>query len=252
MPSLFWNLPFEDSPDFQYEYPAQEQFVREAEKLLGLFGEELEKYNLKFHRNDESSKKAIWLLQNDALDSTLTCLHSLKTKNHRIAGKQFRDVIETLDLAAYFHSNTEISNRDLMKWYQDEIILHSRYRNYISKTEGEEKKKKITNQYRSISKFTHRTYLILLYGYILGRDNLLVYDSHREDKLLVPTTTISIYFAILAYTIQFLSDELSARELISKTRTKKIWKDSLEKKTIPKRSMSPKEVFNKAKKDGKI
>ena len=97
MPSFIWNRTPQEAMDNPYEYDAQEQFTREASNILELISEELQKHDRKFTRDERTIDKAIWMLQNDALDSLKGILTSLNEKHHRIAGKLFRDVIETLD-----------------------------------------------------------------------------------------------------------------------------------------------------------
>lgn len=48
----------------------------------------------------------------------------------------FRDVVETMDLASYFHSATPKSVADLKKWCEDQIIPHGRYRDFVKKGRG--------------------------------------------------------------------------------------------------------------------
>ena len=102
MPSIVWGRNPREAYRNPYEYKAQDQFVREAEKIINKLFSELLKYAMKFKRDDTSIKKAIWMLQIDAVDSLQDFLILMKQKNHRVAGRLFRDVMETLDLAAFF------------------------------------------------------------------------------------------------------------------------------------------------------
>ena len=113
----------------------------------------------------------------DALDSLFDCLYALKTKRHRVAGKLFRDIVETLDLAAFFSSETQKSNRLMEKWFNDEIIPHRVYRDYIGNTKGNEVADEIGKHYRRLSKFTHRSYRVIMDGYSLGANERLVHDK---------------------------------------------------------------------------
>jgi len=170
MPSIVWGRDPREAYKNPYEYKAQNQFVREAKKILDKLFSELMSYSMKFKRDNSSIKKAIWMLQVDALDSLRDCLLLMKRKKHRVAGTLFRVVIENLNLAAFFFSNTEKSNEKLREWYNDKIILNSIYRDFIRKTEGEEKAGRVKEYYGMLSKITHRSYLTLGYSYILGRD----------------------------------------------------------------------------------
>ena len=168
MPSIFWNLDPEEAYSNPYNYSAQEQFVREARRLLDFLAVGYEKYQMTFHRDDRSLKKAVWMLQMDALDSLSDCLDLIESKRHRIAGRLFRDVVETLDLAAYFSSDSAKSRANLKKWFDDEVVLHGVYRDYIKKTVGQDAAEERKNFHRQLSKFTHRSYRALLKSYSLG------------------------------------------------------------------------------------
>lgn len=234
MPSIVWGRDPREAYRNPYEYKSQDQFVREAKKILDKLFSELLKYSMKFKRDDTSIKKAIWMLQIDAVDSLRDCLVLLKQKKHRVAGRLFRDVMETLDLAAFFSSNTIKSNKCLKKWYKDEVIPHGEYRNFIKKTEGEEKFKNIRAHHRMLSKITHRTYRTLAYGYVLGKDEFLAYEGISKN-LLVPTETIAMYYALLSDFILITSNEIKKRGLVKKSIINNIWRDSLEIKTVPRR-----------------
>ena len=234
MPSIVWGRNPREAYRNPYEYKAQDQFVREAEKIINKLFSELLKYSMKFKRDDTSIKKAIWMLQIDAVDSLQDFLILMKQKNHRVAGRLLRDVMETLDLAAFFSSNTIKSNKCLKKWYKDEVILHAEYRNFIKNTEGEEKFKNIRAYHRMLSKITHRTYRTLAYGYVLGRDDFLAYEGISKNSL-VPPETIAMYYALLSDFILITSNEIKKRGLVKKSIIDNIWRDSLEIETIPRR-----------------
>src|SRR5919112_2046420 len=104
MPSQVWGRSSQEAFHNPYEYAVQEQFLREADALLERLNANYQKYSMKFHFEDRSATKAVWMLQLDALDSLRDALQALSTKNHRVAAKLFRDVVETLDLAAFFYS----------------------------------------------------------------------------------------------------------------------------------------------------
>jgi hypothetical protein len=251
MPSFIWTRSLEDAFDEPYEYPAQEQFIREAETVLTKFKEELSKYDMQFVTTDKSAKRAVWMLVNDASDSLTDCLLSIKDKRHKIAGKMYRDVIETLDLAAYLNTDTVESNKHLTKWYNDELIPNRVYRDYIKKTKGENEAKEKSEVYSDFSKFTHRTYHTLLFGYGVGVDNKMYYDGYKDNDILIQPTTISMYYVYLRHLIFIFSLELSKLGLIDSMKIDKIWEASLEKESAPRRFISPKEVFEKMKKGKK-
>jgi hypothetical protein len=232
MPSIVWNRHPEEAYRNPYEYAAQEQFVREARKLLKSLFAHYERLSLVFPLDDKSLRKAIWMLQIDALDSLRDCLTSLTLKHHRIAGRLFRDIIESLDLAAYLHSDSTAAKNNLRKWYEDEVIPHRVYRDYIQTTLGKKAAARRADYYRQLSKFTHRTYRALQKGYSLGRDNLMVYNSHPSDSL---PHTIAAFYAILADHIMIFCAEAAARGILTHDDVDRAKKASLETATSPRR-----------------
>jgi len=251
MPSFIWTRSLEDAFDEPYEYPAQEQFIREAETVLTKFKEELSNYDMQFTTTDKSIKKVVWMLVNDASDSLKDCLLSIKEKRHKIAGKMYRDVIETLDLAAYFNTDTVESNKHLTKWYTDEVIPNRVYRDYVKKTIGENEAKEKSEAYSDFSKFTHRTYHTLLFGYGAGVDKKIYYDGYKDNDILIQPTTISMYYVYLRHLILIFSLELSKLGLMDSLKIDEIWEGSLEKESTPRRFISPKEVYEKMKRGEK-
>ncbi len=235
MASIVWNRSPQEAYKNPYEYAIQEQFVREATALLQKFNKALQKYSMKFRKNDYSVKKAIWMLQLDALDSLRDALEALKIKKHRIAGKLFRDVMETLDIAAYFYAQTEKSKKNLKKWYKNEIISHSEYRDYVEKTLGQEISEAKKQEYKNLSQFTHRSYRALLDGYGLGRDDLIWHDGVSNNGFMVLPQTIAAYYATLASLIKEFNEEVVKRGLLNKKEVKEIVNSSLETEVVPRR-----------------
>jgi hypothetical protein len=247
MPSLIWGRDPQEAIEEPYEYECQDQFCREASTLLNKLSSELEKYTMTFSLEDRSIDKAVWMLQNDAIDSLRDILHSLQSKRHRIAGKLFRDVLESLNLAAYFYSKVSPSQLHLESWYKDEFVPHSVYREYLKTEYGEEAKNASRQFYVSVSKFTHRSYHILLYGYALGVDNKISYDGYKEDSgILILPQTISMYLATLSNFIFFAAEELHLRGLIEKSIVNAAWEHSLEKETVQRRFKSMREFIEEA------
>ncbi len=193
MPSLVWGRDPQEAYENPYDYGIQDQ---------------------SFGRDDRSVEKAIWMLQIDALDSLRDCLKALVRKNHRVAGKLFRDIIETLDLAAYFASRSDQSAKNLEKWYADEIIPHRVYREFIKLTEGDQSFDEKRRLYSNLSRFTHRSYRAICDGYTLGSNNRLVHDAvtvtfsergEEAEQLLVTPHVIAAYLANLAELIRIFS-----------------------------------------------
>jgi hypothetical protein len=235
MTNFVWDRDPEEAYANPYEYEAQEQFAREAASLLNKYHKYISSNSKRYHRDDTSKEKAIWMLHVDALDALRDCLDLINEKKHRLACRLFRDVIETLDIAAYFSSASAESNSNLIKWFKNEIISHSKYRDFIKKTKGESEAEGLKENYKSLSKFTHRSYRALANSYILGAEDCLVYDGHRDSNILVLPHTISAYYAILANLIKLFSREVVQRGTFPEEINRKYWSESLEVETIQRR-----------------
>jgi hypothetical protein len=207
MKNFIWHRNPKIAYENPYEYEAQEQFVREANEVLNRIRKELEKYNRMFTRDDKSVIKAIWMLSLDATDSLLECLELLLEKRHKIAGRLIRDSVEVLDLAALFFTKSDKSVRLLSKWYNNEVVPNREYRYFVKNNISESKANELKEFYHQLSKINHRTYRSLAYGYILGKDNHLVYDGFHES--LIYPGVISMYYSLLANMIQILSIEIT-------------------------------------------
>ena len=253
MPSLVWNRDPQEAFENPYEYEAQEQFYREATSLVKKLYVCLNSEKHRYLRDEVSVKKAVWLLQMDALDSLFDCLDALKTKRHRVAGKLFRDIEETLDLAAFFSSETQKSNGLMKKWFNDEIIQHKEYRDYIRKIKGDEVANEKAKHYSRLSKFTHRSYRIIMDGYSIGANERLVHDkvaltynpnneTEAETFMVVPST-ISAYTAALASGILVFCEELHQRGNLSCEEVTSTIDNSLEKESLPRKFTSQNILF---------
>jgi len=243
MPSLVWGRNPQEAFESPYEYGIQEQFAREAMALLAQLYRLLNSETHRYSTHDHSAKKAIWLLAMDALDSLREALASLQRGEHRIAGKLFRDVFESMDLAAYFHSGTSSSVTCLRKWYDDEIVPHREYRDYVRKTQSPEEAKGLKEHYSSLSRFTHRSYLAILDGYSLGGEDRLVHDRTAElfgppgqaSSMLVPPETIASYYAVLANLILEYSSDISELQLCDSEDIRNAFANSIENETVARR-----------------
>ena len=244
MPSQVWECR-DPQKAFKepYEYGIQKQFAREAKAVLGRLYKLLNSNRHRYTVDDQSRQKAEWLLAMDALDSLQDCLKALNRKEHRVAGKMFRDVMESMNLAAYFHSKTEESNKALKKWYKDTIVPNREYRDYVKKSQHPDAAKRLSAYYSSLSRFIHRSYRVILDGYSRGERDLLVHDRTGElygsdegsASLLVLPQTIASYYVVLANLILGYASELSELELVSKEDVRMAFAESLEFETVPQR-----------------
>lgn len=158
MPSFVWERDIKDAWDEPYEYAGQEQFHREASKILSLIKSHYQIKDMHFERDEETLEKAIWLIQLDALEALVDALKLTEEKRHRIASRLFRDAVETMDVSAYFCLAGEKAKKDLKNWYKNEVIPH---RNFIKEFECPDKARDLGQLYSDLSKYTHRTYEVI-------------------------------------------------------------------------------------------
>jgi hypothetical protein len=243
MSSFIWGRDPEEAYANPFEYEAQEQFIREARSLLEKLSEALNPRQLRFQKDERTMQKAIWMLQVDALESLREALELIGERRHRPAARLFRDAIETMDLAAYFRSRTPESNRHLEQWYGDEVIQHRVTRDFLQRTEGVDVAHARRAYYASLSKFTHRTYRVLLKSYSLGRDDYMVSEDWSKHGLLVLPQTIAAYLAILADLISEFSNALKKSGLVSEAVLEVTWTESLEPYTTRRKFMPVCEVI---------
>lgn len=245
--NFIWTRDPKEAYSNPYEYEAEEQFSRESYNLLVGLKEKLELFNRTFHRDDRSLEKATWMLLIDAIDSLLECHNFLLNKKHKVAGRLFRDAIEVIDLSSLFMSKTEKSKKLLEKWYNDEIIPNRDYRNYIENQKGKEDAEKYRKYYSQISKFNHRSYRTLAYGYLKNRNGNLVYDGFTTDlnnsHLRVFPGIISMQYVLLANCILILLTAIEKSKLISKTDIDDIWTKSIEKIPLQRKFKTLEEVY---------
>ncbi|MFO0698483.1 MAG: hypothetical protein U0236_04580 [Nitrospira sp.] len=243
MPSQVWGRDPQEAFEEPYEYRVQEQFAREAGALLADLYRVLNSDRFRYPVKIQSQAKAVWLLAMDTLDSLRDCLTALDRKEHRIAGKLFRDVMESMDLAVYFHSETPKSISALQQWYADEIVPHREYRDYVKQTEDIEAAKRLAKHYSSLSRFTHRSYHAILDGYSVGGGDRLIHDrtgelhgnSDSAATFLVLPQTIASYYAGLANLVLDYASELSELGLVSQEEVQAHFEEILEPETVQRR-----------------
>lgn len=235
MPSFVWDRDVQDAWNEPYEYGGQEQFHREACKVLSSIKCHYAEKDMHFDRDEQSLGKAIWLLQIDALEALIDALKLTEEKRHRIASRLFRDAVETMDISAYFYLAGDGAKRDLAKWYSNEVIPHRVFREFIKKFECQDKAKELSGLYSDLSKYTHRTHSAITKSYLLGRNNKIAYDGFSESGFRVLPHVISLSYAIIAALIKrFITIAVSSHQIDS-ARVCDIWEMSLEKETVPRR-----------------
>lgn len=235
MPSFVWDRKIDEAYLEPYEYGGQEQFSREAREVLKRLKEHYSEKNRTFTRDGKTVEKAVWLLQVDGLEALNDALGLVDSKKHRIASRLFRDTVETLDMSEYFMFGEKEAKKDLEKWYENEVIPHRRFRNFIKKSYGKEHSDNLSSLYSDLSKYTHRTYRAITTSYILGRKDFLVYDGFRDSDTLVLPHIISFSYALLAALVKRFIDIAERTKQLEKYAIKNIWIESLEEETVPRR-----------------
>jgi hypothetical protein len=238
MPSFVWQREPQEAFSNPYEYAAQEQFVREATSLLDLLHVHFAKKDRRFHRDDVSVEKAVWMLQVDSLEALKDALVLTEEKRHRMACRLFRDALETQDLSFYFATAGEQSNSRLHDWFADEVVPHRIAREYVKSVHGTDRWEALRDLYGALSKYTHRTYHALGKSYILGQGDILVYDGFREGTSLVLPHVVSFSYAVLAMLIdRFIEIALATgelpRERVDSLRATCLERDSAPRRFVP-------------------
>ncbi|WP_159948024.1 hypothetical protein [Polaribacter septentrionalilitoris] len=231
MRNFIWNRDPQEAMDNPYEYEAQEQFRNESEKLI----KELRKYLIteySFKLNEKTSEKAIYMLTINALDSAFEIVQSLKSQSHRVTAHLLRTIDESIDLGVFFNSKSEKSKRKVEKWFNNEMIPHREYRDYIKSKEGEEKFEQERKKYIDISKFSHNSYKTLLYSYVKRSDETIVHGNTYESGILIPIQTIAMYHAISGFYFKKIAFKMVEFEFIELEKMLKIMLDSQEENTI--------------------
>lgn len=177
MPSMVWNATSQQMYDSPDGYSDQTAFLNEADALLSRFQELQIRLALGLTRDDRSREKAIRMLHIDAADALMGCIFLLREKRPNAASRLFRDVLETLDLAAHFARDTTESRVDLEKWFANEVVQHSRSRGSARVVLGPDIAAAMSDRYRDLSRFTHRTYAVLLQSYGLGAEGRIWHEG---------------------------------------------------------------------------
>lgn len=234
MGSIVWGRHPQEAYENPYEYEAQEQFVREANELLSQLQVRLDCFTMQFHREDRCLGKATWMLAVDLIDALLESVQLLEEKRHRLAFRLFRDVVETIDLLQVLNSGTPRAEKALRLWYADETIPHKESRMHIEEYAGTDAALKRRTYYVQLSKFTHRTYRALLKSYSLGREDMLIHDSHSKRLLALPQT-IASGLAVLADLIIQASECLTQCGPLTLDEVAQAWIVAIELETVPRR-----------------
>ena len=236
MPSFVWSRDPSEAFREPYEYGGQEQFAREAAAVVAYLKERYATEESRFPLSDTSTQRAVWMLQVDALSALSDALELLEEKRFRIVSRLFRDVVETLDASYYFALAGNTATKNLAKWYENEVISHRVFREFVQKHHGPERAESLRALYSDLSKYTHRTFRALSMSYLLGSNDTAIYDGFRpKERMYVLPHVVSFAYAMLAGLVkrfvQFAVDtgQLSAEQEAA------LWQKCLEAETVPRR-----------------
>lgn len=242
MPSFIWHRDSQEAFDNPYEYDAQEQFDREAARLLKALFEDIAHNDHRYYQDERTPEKAIWLLHLDALGSIADAHDNLQRKRHRVLPHLSRSIQETLDLAAVFSTRTPQSTALLTKWFKGKIISRAEFTPLLPPIDPAAQHQRKT-RYGRLSGYTHRTYHALMEGYCLARDGHIFHDqsgmgfSHppqASGASMLPHT-ISVYYTIIAADIWYLTDELVTRGTMTQEHLNHAIKENLDEESVPRR-----------------
>jgi len=211
MRSGVWMRTTEEAYAHPYDYEAQRLFLDEAAGILTASRDVLLQLNKAFTVEERSVAKATWMLQFDALDALADALFLFKQGRPSAAGRMFRDVLDTLDVASHFVRDGQESRDDLAKWYEDEVVGHRRARESAGREGGEAVKNAMMEEYGDFSHFVHRTYRILLRSYQRGGgDRMWNETKFRELGRPLPHT-VAEFLTIFAQLIVRFVNHLRGR-----------------------------------------
>ena len=236
MPSFVWDREPSEAFSEPYEYGGQEQFAREANAVLSNLKTHYARLDRAFVRDEKTVAKAVWMLQVDALGTLTDALALTNDKRHRLASRIFRDFVETMDASFYFFHGGEKARTNLAKWYENEVIPHRVFREFIKTHHGNEQFERLRSAYSDFSKYTHRTYRALLMSYILASEDKLAYDGfRRSDSDYVLPHVVSFSYAVIAMLIKRFVEFATATEQFSQDQARVLWAKCLEPETVPRR-----------------
>jgi len=241
MASLVWNRDPHEAFDNPYEYPAQEQFHREAASLIErLYRLLAHHHRHRYTRDERTVEKAIWLLHLDALGSLGDALATLRDHRHRSVPHLLRSSEETLDLASVFTTRTKESNALLDDWYQNKVISHRTSRRYLEAHDAPAVTADRQARYTALSRFTHRTYRSIMEGYGAGVDHIFhdgsgMYQDPDSNRAAGLPQTIAAYSAALATHITHLVQTIVQHGTVTKEEANQAHQESMEADPAPRR-----------------
>lgn len=178
------------------------------------------------------------MLQTDLLFAFKDSLDLLVLKKHRIVGPLLRQIFETIHQIEYLNSNHKNTEKSLIDWFNNKSPRHYEYRNLIKEKYGKDKSVTLKLQYDAYSKFTHRTYLSLLYNYARKDNSIMGKFSTKKnfkiwyDEYWPLRQSISMYYAILGMFGRMMIENFKDYGILQKEEVENIWKLSMESEQI--------------------
>ena len=157
-------------------------FDKECEEFLTVVINVSASLNERFDIDSKELKKANWIILNDISCSLYDCLNELKKGNVRLASRVFRDVLENMHLLELLNKSDD--GTLLVKWFDNEIIPHGTYRDWLKRKD--EKLSKLTRDvYRLYSKFAHRTFEPIIESYDVTENDKLKFKLFLNKKMMM-------------------------------------------------------------------
>lgn len=169
MNSSIWKIDFIEAYKIGYSKKEIESFMSEAELLLRQLINHFKSLDGKFSANKKDKKLLVYFILNELVCSLYDAVLALQNGNIRIASRIFREAMESRDIIKLVHSKN--GEKYVDKWFNDEYIRHSDFR----KTLEDDKNglKGLTREvYQKYSKYTHRSYSVLIDSFSLEDENL--------------------------------------------------------------------------------
>ena len=179
-----------------YSIEQIELFENECEEFLNLVLRMSSYNNDQFQESENDLKKANWMILNEITSALLDCLEMLKKDNIRMASRVYRDVMENMHILELI--NKSENGNHLIKWYENEVISHRKYRDWL-KRQDEELSELTRDVYRIYSKFAHRTFEPIFESYDLNDDKTIRFKTTLDRKNQSDLKLLSKYYNFLTY-----------------------------------------------------
>ncbi len=236
MPSFVWSRDPSEAFREPYKYGGQKQFACEAAAVIAYLKTSYESRQSRFLLIDTTASRAAWMLQVDALSALSDALELLEEKRFRVVSRLFRDVVETLDASYYFALAGQTSSKNLAKWYQNEVISHRVFGDFVLRHNGPDEAEQRRVLYSDLSKYTHRTFRALTMSYLQGYNDTAIYDGFKSKyQTYVLPHVVSFAYAMLAGLIKRFVRFAVDTEQLSEEQEINLWKTCLEAETVPRR-----------------